>query len=481
MRHRQWTVGQKRHLDGSHPADARQSLGHSIGGFVSASSASLPDADVDLLAETLVAFANADGGTLYVGVDENGRPTGTTFPEEFDEIVRQAETLCRPPIPVAWEQVETKGAFVFVGRVQRSSDLHTLADGRVLVRTGTENRALTGEQVAQLASSRTAGDYETEPVPGASRDDLDEDTIREFMQVWEERQGRPLNRPMDEFMREMNWTGPDGQPTVAGLLLFGKKPQVFLPRSGLTFVRFEGTQMRRAGGEAGYGRRVEVKGPLVHIIQRTWEVLQEEIRIGAVVRGLKRKEEWLYPPAAIREALVNAVAHRDYRLQGRAIEVRMFADRLEISSPGGLPGFITVDNIVDEHFSRNPRIVTGLFQWGYIEELGLGVDLMIEEMVNAGHPPPDFREAPSSFTVTFENVQERRPVVAPRAPESTMNERQTKALAYIQQEGRITNREYQKLCPEVSSETLRLDLVDLVERGILLKIGAKRGTYYILK
>ncbi len=92
--------------------------------------------------------------------------------------------------------------------------------------------------------------------------------------------------------------------------------------------------------------------------------------MGAVVRGLKREEQWVYPPTAIREALVNAVAHRDYRLRGRGIEVRLFSDRLEISSPGGLPGFITLDNIVDEHFSRNPRIVSGLFQWGYIEELG---------------------------------------------------------------------------------------------------------------
>src|SRR5512145_2752934 len=92
----------------------------------------LPDADADVLAETLTAFANADGGTLYVGVDEEGAPTGAVFPEEFNEIVPQAELRCRPPIPVNWEQVEAGGAFVFVGRVQRSVELHTLDDGRVL-------------------------------------------------------------------------------------------------------------------------------------------------------------------------------------------------------------------------------------------------------------------------------------------------------------------------------------------------------------
>jgi ATP-dependent DNA helicase RecG len=158
--------------------------------------------------------------------------------------------------------------------------------------------------------------------------------------------------------------------------------------------------------------------------------------------------------------------------------VRMYSDRMEVISPGALPGYITVDNIVEEHFSRNPRIVNGLFQWGYIEELGLGIDRMIEEMVQAGHDPPDFKAMPYSFTVTLTNTRQRAAV--PRWARS-MNERQARALTYVRENGSITNREYQRICPEVSSETLRLDLVDLVERGLVLKIGSKKGTYYILK
>lgn len=440
----------------------------------------LPDADVNALAETLVAFANADGGALYVGVEPGGRPSGQVYPEDFGELVKQAELRCRPPILVHWEQIETGGAFVFVGQVQRSPELHTLDDGRVLLRTGAENRLLTGLQLQELSASRSTAEYEVDPVPGATRADLDDEVLRGFVEAWENRQGRPLGRPLDDILAEMGWLFPSGQPTVAGMLLFGKHPQSFIPRSGLTFVRFEGERVRKPEGEAGYGRRVEIAGALPTIIQRTWDILQEEIRRGAVVRGLERQEQWLYPPGALREALVNAIAHRDYRLRGRPTEIRMFTDRLEISSPGGLPGYITIDNIVDEHFSRNPRIVNGLFQWGYIEELGLGVDLMIEEMIHAGHPAPQFHATDYSFTVTFECVQGPRPVVAPPA-DSTMNERQAKSLAYIQQHGRLTSREYQSLCPDVSPETLRLDMADLVEQGILLKIGQKRGTYYIFK
>jgi len=103
---------------------------------------------------------------------------------------------------------------------------------------------------------------------------------------------------------------------------------------------------------------------------------------------------------------------------------------------------------------------------------------MIEEMVRAGHPQPKFQETPYSFTVILYNRQERPPIPVGEPP---MNERQLKALQYVREHGRITNREYQQLCPGVSPETLRLDLADLVRRGILLKIGDKRGTYYILK
>jgi len=441
----------------------------------------LPDAEVDALAETLVAFANADGGTIYVGAAESGRPTGEVYPEEFEAAVQQAELRARPPLLVQWEMAESGGRFVFVGHVRRSPEIHTLDDGRVLVRTGTENRVLSGSQVQQVVASRSSGDYELEPVPGASRADLDDDVLREFKEVWEERQGRQLTRSLDDLLTEMGWLLPGGHPTVAGILLFGKIPTTFLPRCGVTFVRFEGDRLRRADGEPAYGRRVEINAPLAHTIKRTWDIIKEEIHLGAVVRGLKREEQWIYPPGAIREALVNAVCHRDYRLRGRATEVRMFSNRLEISSPGGLPAFITLQNIMDEHFSRNPRIVSGLYQWGYIEELGMGVDRMFEEMRMAGHPAPVFNASDASVTVTFLSEKTRETALPDEVAKLSMNERQTKALAYIARHKSIRSRDYQELCPDVSPETLRLDLSDLVERGVLLKVGRKRGTYYIMK
>jgi len=438
----------------------------------------LPEPDTEAMAETLVAFANSDGGILVVGVDAKGRPTGTTYPDELEETLRASVARCRPPVQTDWRQEETSAGVVVLIRVARSPELHSLDDGRVLIRAGSSNRPLSGDQIRQVAATKSSGDFETEAVPGVTRADLDDDIIAQYLQKRTERTRRSVAVPVDEILAEIGALDERGHPTVAGLLLFGVNPQSFLPQSGLTFVRFVGTELRGEDGLAGYGRREEIGGPLARLVEKTWAVLLEEMHIGAVVKGLEREERTEYPPFAVREALVNAVCHRDYRLRGRRIEIRKFADRLEIISPGGLPGFITLDNIVEEHFSRNPRIVAGLYQWGYIEELGLGVDRMIEEMTQAGHAPPDFRETPYSFAVSLSNVRERAPT--PHW-ERTMNERQAKALTYIREHGRITNREYREICPVVSPETLRLDLADLVERNLLLKIGAKKGTYYILK
>lgn len=437
----------------------------------------LPEVDEELLAETLVSFANSDGGTLLVGLDEQGHPTGQVMPDELESSLRIAETRCRPPVQTSWESLETPHGLVIAIQVPRSPELHSLDDGRVLVRQGKENHPLGGDSIRQLASSK-ASNFEDQEVAGASQsEDWDPEILDEYLQKREAR-GAARTTGLQQLLFEIGAVSAEGKPTVAGTLLFGRRPQVFLPQSGIVFVKFAGPEPRAEDGSAGYGRREEIQGPLARMVERAWNVVWEEMRVGATVNGLAREENLAYPRFAVREALVNAICHRDYRLSGRRVEIRMFSDRLEVISPGGLPGYITIDNIVEEHFSRNPRIVNGLYQWGYIEELGLGIDRMIEEMVGAGQPPPKFQATPYSFTVTLHSKKVRPPTVG---LSRRTNDRQAQALNYVQQNGSITNREYQNLCPNVSAETLRLDLTDLVEKGILLKIGVKKGTYYILK
>ncbi|QPC81633.1 putative DNA binding domain-containing protein [Phototrophicus methaneseepsis] len=367
---------------------------------------------------------------------------------------------------------------VYAIRVPRSIELHAMGDGRVLIRSGARNRPLGGQEILRLASAKSTGAFESEIVPGATRDDFSRKMIDEYLEKRAERTKRPYNGKVDDLLTEIGAITSDGQPTVTGVLLFCEYPQQWLPQSSVVFAKFVGTTPRGESGLAGYTRREELTGPLPRLIEASWNLIWSEMAVSAVVKGLEREEKTEYPQFAVREAIVNAICHRDYRLRGRRVELRMYSDRLEVISPGGLPGFITIENIKDEHFSRNPRIVNGLFQWGYIEELGLGIDRMIEVMEQAGHRPPTFDARPYSFAVTLLNEREK-----PKPPEwvRNTNHRQARALQYIREQGSITNREYRGLCEGVSAETLRLDLVDMVEKGILIKVGSKKGTHYILK
>ncbi|MCA9979304.1 MAG: putative DNA binding domain-containing protein, partial [Anaerolineales bacterium] len=347
----------------------------------------LPYPDVEPLAECLAAFANSAGGLVVLGLDDHGELVEEVLPEDAESALHAAMSMCQPPVVGQWQPIPTAvGGVPLIGiRIDRSDDIHSLDDGRILVRSGRENRPLTGEEVTQLASGRTLGDFEEETVPGATQADFDEEIVREYLAKREAR-GSSLVGSRDELLFEIGAITAVGEPTVGGILLFGKNPQAFLPQSGAVFVRFPSTEPRAATGEAGYGRRDEIRGPLPRIVERLWNIVWEEMRVGAVVNQLVREDQTEYPTFAVREAVVNAVCHRDYRIKGRRIEVRMYTDRLEIISPGGLPGYITLDNLVEEHYSRNPRLVNGLYQWGYIEELGLGIDRMIEEMTQFGHP-----------------------------------------------------------------------------------------------
>lgn len=439
----------------------------------------LPETDIKIMAETLVAFANGEGGTLVLGLAPDGNLDSFITTDEANDALEGALRLCRPPVRTDWQQEEVSGGSIVLLRVERSGTVHSLWDGRILVRRGVENLPVDGNEFAQLFTNRPAGDFETESVPGATRDDLDEDVIADYIERRQRRSPRSEVMPTDRLLQQIGALTADRTPTISGLLLFGKEPQFFLPHSRAIFVKFADTQPRGPGGVLGYGRREELIGSLPKIIDRGWRVLWEEMDKQAVVRGLQRQEQLEYPESSVREALVNAVAHRNYQLTGRSIEIRMYTDRLEIISPGGLPAHITLDNIVEEHYSRNPRLVNGLYQWGYIEELGLGIDRMIEDMVSGGHPPPNFDATGHRFSVILYNRKDEKRVVPQW--EQNMNERQIKAIEYLQRESTITNRQYRELCPHVGAETLRLDLADLVNKGVLLKIGDKRGTRYILK
>ncbi|MCI0475698.1 MAG: DeoR family transcriptional regulator, partial [Anaerolineales bacterium] len=265
---------------------------------------------------------------------------------------------------------------------------------------------------------------------------------------------------------------------TSGYLLLGREPQRAFPSAEILLARYSGKQM-----EDEFMREV-VRGSLPAQVRRAEAWLTANMRRGARIDAFQREDRAEYPIPAVREAIVNAVAHRDYAIRGDEIRVLMFSDRIEVYSPGRLPGHVTVANIADERFSRNEVIAQVLADLGFIERLGYGIDRMIRQMREWGLPAPRFAETTNGFKVTLRGPGEK--LVSEEIEKSKwrkldLNERQQAALDFIAKNQRIANRDYRDMFPDVSEETIRRDLADLVEKDALIKMGDKKGTYYILK
>jgi ATP-dependent DNA helicase RecG len=322
------------------------------------------------------------------------------------------------------------------------------------------------------------------PCPGASLDDLDGAQVEAYRRELDRRNpGSPLIRqPQEELLQAVGALAKEGKrwrPTLTGILFFGHKPQNFYPSFTITFLHFAGASAARSRPQDPlYLDNREFKGTLPAMIDAARATIYEKQSKGAVVEGFVREDLPEYPEFAYREALVNAVAHRDYGLEGSFVQVRLFADRLEIQSPGGLGGHLTVDNIVYEQYTRNPHVMRLLEDFGYVERRGLGVDQMIRTMTAAGLEPPVFENRGSSFWVTLPGKPPARPL--PDLEGLGLNDRQIRAVAYLQEHGRIANREYQGLFG-VSERTALYDLQGLVESGLALPVSSGRGRYYMLR
>lgn len=447
-------------------------------------------ASANALAEGLASLANAHGGVAVMGVTKSGKPQAGSDPNDLQKRAVQAGLLTDPPLILPTPQiVEVDGNPLVVVQVPPGLPHIYSLQGRYLTRTAGQNRPLTTPELRRLLFDRADAGFETGVVKGATLNDLDRGQIRRYLETIQAGpqedvgqllvgRGCVVRQESGDGDGNGNGNEADYAPTVAGILLFGRTPQHFLRSAEIVCVRYPGPEM------SDEFVRQEIGGPLGDQIRQAEAFVVGNMRRGMRIAGIVREEINEYPVAVVREAIVNAVAHRDYSIRGEGIRLLMFSDRLEVYSPGRLPGHVTLENLLDERYSRNEAIVSVLSDFGYIERLGYGIDRMIAAMDGLGLPPPEFVETAAGFQVTLRSAGDG--LVSPQpqeqpVPHSLLNERQERALAFLHQQGRITNSDYQQLVPDVSAETIRRDLSDLVEENLLIRIGSKRATYYILK
>lgn len=449
----------------------------------------------DELAQSLVALANAQGGTVIVGATAR-KVEGLSDVAQAREAVLEAAMACTPPLVLPLPALAQHGsaALLLLTVPAGLANVYSL-HGKYLRRVGPRDEPIPPDALRKLLLERGETSWERLCPADATVEDLDPQKIGTYVQrIGSAAEGDPLafllrrgclvRVPASAAWTDAPLTGAPPatnlRPTNAGLLLFGREVERFFPQCEVTLVRYTGREM------SDEFLRTDLRDTLVETVRRAEIWLQEHMRKGSRMTGFERQDWTQFPLGAVREVLVNAVAHRDYSVRGEGIRLALFSDRLECYSPGRLPGHVTVQNIVEERFSRNETLVQVLADFGLIERLGYGIDRVLRQMAEAGLPPPEFRETAAGFLVTLHGQTGEESVQTPGVDTNEwrrlgLNERQIAALVFLTEHRRLTNRDLQDMTPDVSPETIRRDLADLVERRLLLKVGEKRGTYYILK
>lgn len=455
------------------------------------------------LLETLSAFSNTHGGgIILLGVGD-----APTFPilgvDNIDRLQSAVANMCAQelgsPIRPLFSLHNISGRSLLVLEVPEAgtSEKPVYIKARGIyhgsfIRQADGDHQLTEYEVLKMLENRGQPRHDMEPIEQDYESVLDPKAIEAFVSRVRLRSQGPISdadrvtilRSTHVIVEKEGYQ----MPTVAGVLMFGKMPQFFFPNLRLVFLVYPNSDPNQPGpnGER-YLVNETIEGSIPAILQRILLLLGRHLQKRTVITGsMEREEPWEYPREALREALANALLHRDYSplARGTQIQVSLCPDRLAVSNPGGLYGTVTLDNIdqPDVQQARNSALMRIAEDMGIVENRGGGVGAIIAAMRKYNLSPPVFKSTLSRFSLTFKNhnlLSQEALKWLGSIKITGLKSNQRLALVYVKNEGRITNREYQRLCG-VDTIIASRELAEMVQAKVLNMTGSRRWAYYEL-
>lgn len=423
--------------------------------------------------ESMGAFANAQGGVLFIGVKDSGSILGVQLGKKtLEDIANRIQEITDPRIQPDLSILKIEEKRVIVIQIPSVAGAPVSVRGRYYKRVGKSNQRLTHHEIMRRMVISTGLSWDAIVEPTAKLDDLDVTAMNNFVQILRE-QGRlsiPVDAEVMDVMRKLALIINE-KPTRAAILLFGINPESFFSSAFLKLGRF------RSPTKIVDDR--EVHGKITEQLNGAMSWFKERLNTEFIITGKPERDvKWEYPLTAIREAVTNAVCHRDYTGFSHT-QIRLYDERLEIWNAGSLPSSLTADELFYEHDSvpRNRKIAEVFFYMGLIERWGSGTLRMIDELKTAGLPQPQFESESGRFRVTFK----RELLDETYSYKMGLSERQLKAIVYIEKHGSITNTDLQSIA-NISKSTATRELNFLKKKGILLSKGTTgRGFSYFLK
>ena len=401
--------------------------------------------------------------------------------------------FCQPSIFIEKETIDCidkngNANHILLIKVPQSADMHVNHRDEAFLRVGDRSKKLTFDERMELMYSKGMRFYEDEPVYRSTLDDID----MEFVAKYCEKIG--YGKTPEEYIRQNKdyIVSVAGRQEMSGaaIMMFGKDPQRFFPRSRVRFIRYEGTEAK-VGAEMNVIKDKMFQGRILDLVEQTIEYVRTQIKehtyLGPDARFVTEPE---YPEFAWKEIIVNAIAHRDYSIKGTDIQIKMFDDHITVESPGTLPGTVRLNNMREIHFSRNPKMAQLLHEYEYVREFGEGVDRMYREMEEAGLPEPEYKTVAFMVHATIKNKKYlvgEKPVEqsvdnnskasdfnVPKHQNEALDEAlETKIVMLMKTNAKIKQTEIAEEL-KVSRATVQRAIQVLVEKQAIERVGGKR-------
>lgn len=357
------------------------------------------------IAKTLVAFANADGGELFVGVDDDNSITGLPHSEErLTEMLDAPKSCIMPDTPVPIKQatiINFEGLKVLYFSVNKGTEfVHLTSKGECFQRKDRESVPTAAEKIIFERAEKLSREYDREFVEIARVTDLDHDLLDNVAQ----RISKLISaEKLLQYLDLAEFDGDSLRLRRAALLLFAKKSNKWHPRLQVRIFKVRGTE-ERTGRDFNVTEVGEANGNIFQLIESSWDLLRPHLTDTKFSDDALFRTQIMYPELACREALINAITHRDYSVEGRGVEVKIFDDRLVIENPGELLSSISVKDLEalsGAHQSRNTYVARVLRETGIIRELGEGIRRIFELMRSNDMVEPRIFSARKSFSITL--------------------------------------------------------------------------------
>ena len=357
---------------------------------------------INLAVDELIAFANNKGGTLYFGVEDNGEVTGCDGNYDLQNIIESIYEKTRPSIFVDPEEIEYNGKKVIALTVASDGITHATTDGRCLKRLGKNSKPFYPDEMSNRYSEIQSSGFSGRILSDSTEDDINKLEVYKLKEKLKARNPESTLADMDDiaFLRDLALVKSDSgniKLTVAGLLFVGKEQAInrLLPQAEVIYLHYSESNLEE------YDARLDMKAPIISVIDRLSEKIQDSNRIVNVQVGLFRLEIVDFPEKVFQEALLNALSHRDYQSQG-AVYVKHYPDKIVIENPGAFLDGITENNIITHpSVPRNKLIAETLQHLKYVQRTGQGVDIIFREMISSGKPFPEYKSYNDAVSLTI--------------------------------------------------------------------------------